>query len=62
MSFLIFETIKALAAARNIPLHTIELALGLPLGTLQAWNQTAPCNKLVEVARYFQVPVERLLA
>lgn len=59
---MIFETIEALAAAREIPLRTIELALDLPTGTFRTWNQTAPCNKLVEVARYFHVPVEKLLA
>lgn len=59
--FLIFETIKALATARNISLYTLELALALPIGTLKTWNQTAPCNKLAEVARYFHVPVETLL-
>ncbi|WP_270775712.1 transcription repressor [Ligilactobacillus acidipiscis] len=59
--FLIFETIKALAATRNIPLRTIEISLGLPAGTFQTWNQTAPCNKLVAVARYFHVSVETLL-
>ncbi|GEN48544.1 hypothetical protein [Ligilactobacillus pobuzihii] len=58
---MIFETIKTLAATRNISLYTLELALALPAGTLKTWNQTAPCNKLAEVARYFQVPIETLL-
>lgn len=58
---MIFETIKALAAVRNIPLRTVEISLNLPAGTLQTWNQTAPCNKLAEVARFFHVSIETLL-
>lgn len=59
--FLIFETIQALAVAKNIPVRTIEIALGLPDGTIRTWNQTAPCNKLAAVARYFEVPIETFL-
>ncbi|GBG93546.1 hypothetical protein LFYK43_00050 [Ligilactobacillus salitolerans] len=58
---MIFETIQALAETRNVHLEALEIALGLPEGTFRTWNQTAPCNKLAEVARYFHVSVETLL-
>lgn len=56
---LIFERIKQLAKERGTTYTAVEKELWDSTGNMVKWQHSIPrINKIVEVAQYFQVPVD----
>jgi transcriptional regulator with XRE-family HTH domain len=59
----LFENVKSLCKREGIKVETLSASLGWGVNSIYRWDKTSPSvDKVVTVAKYFDVSVESLLA
>lgn len=57
----IYENIKKVCYEKNISIRTLEVGLGYSNGSLRKYVESAPSNRLQEIAKCLDVSLDSLL-
>lgn len=57
----IYENIKKACYEKNISIRALETGLGYSNGSLRKYVESAPSNRLQEIAKYLDVSINSLL-
>lgn len=58
---MLYDTIKAMAKEKNIPIRKIEEDCGFAQGSMCKWNEISPSwDKVQKVSKYLKIPITKL--